>query len=282
MIKFCLSCNQEYEAKTEDSKMCFTCFKRINNLRQIERNEIVIDIDRRDLQGCMCVSATGISLLNEGYHFELWYAQGQKQPHIHIKNIPHIADLTDTQLKEYKTLFLQKYIDKKFWEYDSQGRPIIPDYSICKVTQLIAEENKPHFKYKTIKLLRSEFNQDKSNFAETDLLEQAKQTAKEEHKPNMTGLGTSGTSGTSANLGITAKIIQAISIKDIAKQFGLTIHGSKCLCPFHADAMTESLVFYDKQGSFHCFGCNANGNIIKFYAMLKELKPDFVYKKVQQ
>lgn len=259
----CSICNKQFEESSTDQKVCYSCFKESTGQRNIARDEIVIDIDNPDLHGCMCVSATGINLFNEGYHFELWYADGQKQPHIHIRKIPHIADLTDAQLREYKKLFLQKYIPQEFWNEK------IPDYNLCITNHLIAEENKPHFKYKTIKTLRSEFNQDKNNFCEKELLEQAKQTIKEEYKPTIKGSG------------ITAKIIQAISIKDIAKQFGLNLHGSKCLCPFHADSKTSSLVFYEKQGRFHCFGCNKDGNIINFYAMLKEIKPDFVYRRVQ-
>jgi hypothetical protein len=123
---------------------------------------------------------------------------------------------------------------------------------------------------KTIKELVVILNQDYNNFAERDILEQVKQVKSESYTPNVKGSG------------ITAKITQVINIKDIARQFGLKLHGSKCLCPFHADSKSESLVFYEQQGRFHCFGCNEDGNIIKFYAMLKELKQDFVYRRVQQ
>lgn len=81
-----------------------------------------------------------------------------------------------------------------------------------------------------------------------------------------------------AGKGITAQITREISIIDIAEQFGIRVKGNKAVCPFHADK-DPSLVFYEQQGRFCCFGCQARGNIIKFYAMLKELKPDFVYHK---
>lgn len=264
MIKQCPYCNLDFEASSEGQKICFSCFKLSTGQREVARDEIVIDIDSPDLNGCMCVSAVGITLFNEGYHFELWYADGQKQPHIHIKNIPHITNLSDLQLKEYKKLFLQKFIPLTFWNDK------IPDYNLCNSRHLVAEEDKPHFKYKTLKLLRSEFNKDKLNYCDIELFEKAKQTNREDYKPVIQGSG------------ITAKIIQAINIKDIAHQFGLKIHGSKCLCPFHADSKTPSLIFYEQQGRFHCFGCNEDGNIIKFYAKLKELKPEFKYRKVQQ
>lgn len=264
LMKVCPSCLLEYEASSEDQKICFSCFKKGTGQREIARDEIIVDIDNPDEWGCRCVSAVGIGLFEAGYHFQLWYADGQKQPHIHIKGIPHIAELPDSQLKQYKRLFLQRYVPKEFWNEK------IPDYSLCEKGHLIAEENKPHFKYKTLKTLRSEFNEDKDNFAEIDLYDQATQaTVSSEYKPIVN------------RSGITAKIIQAIDIRDIAKQFGLNLHRNKCSCPFHADGKSPSLVFYEKQGRFHCFGagCEADGNIIKFYAMLKALKPDFIYKK---
>lgn len=261
MIKVCSFCSLEYEANSEDRKMCFTCYKQITGQREIQRDEIIIDIDDPTLNGCMCVSATGINLFENEYHFSLWYADGMKQPHIHIKKIPHIADLRDDQLKEYKRLFLMKYIPKEFWNDK------IPDFNLCIANHLIAEENKPHKKYKTLKSLRSEFNENKLNFSEVDLLDKVNEIKKEEYKPLIDGSG------------ITAKITQVINIKDIARQYGLTIHGDKTLCPFHADSKSESLVFYNN-GRFHCFGCNEDGNIIKFYALLKELNPKFKYKRV--
>lgn len=266
----CPSCNQEFEPSNPEQKICYSCFKKINNLREIEQNEIVFDIDDRTEQGLLCYMQTGINLVNDNCHIEIYYAEGQKEPHIHVKNIQNITDLQGEQLREYKRLFLEKHIPKEFWKNDEKGNSIIPDYSLCNKGHLIAEENKPHFKYQTIKLLRSEFNESKTNFCDMVLYSQATQLKKEEYKPTIKGSG------------ITAKIIQAISIKDIARQFGLSLHGDKCLCPFHPDNETKSLVFYEQQGRFHCFGCHKNGNIIKFYAMLKELKPNFKYRKVKR
>jgi len=78
--------------------------------------------------------------------------------------------------------------------------------------------------------------------------------------------------------GITNKIIQKIRITDIAEQFGLKLKGNKTKCPFHNDT-NPSLCFDDDKGFFYCHGCHQGGNIIKFYAMLKELNPNFKYKK---
>lgn len=238
----------------------------IKNLRKQAPDEIIIDIDDREEHGVRCFSAVGILLVNAGYHIELWYAEGMKQPHIHIKEIPHIADLTKEQGTRYRKLFYEKYIPKEFWNEK------IPDFSICnpyeEAYHPIAEENKPHYKYKTIKTLRSEFNKDKINFCEPELYNQAK---KEESKKI--------TFNIQRELNgdyLYQKIASKISIIYMADCFGLKPLGRRLRnCPFHADK-TPSL-FLDERGIFNCFGsdCKAKGNIIKFYAMLKKLNPNF-------
>ena len=61
---------------------------------------------------------------------------------------------------KYKKLFLIKYTPKEYYEFlDIQiaGR------------HRIAEENKSHYKYKTIKKLLNVWNEDKENYAENRL-----------------------------------------------------------------------------------------------------------------
>jgi hypothetical protein len=71
------------------------------------------------------------------------------------------------------------------------------------------------------------------------------------------------------------KIASKISIKDIADRFGLEPYGArKRHCPFHDDG-TPSLDLSEDLGLFNCYGCKSGGNIIKFYAMLKQLNPNF-------
>ncbi len=67
------------------------------------------------------------------------------------------------------------------------------------------------------------------------------------------------------------KIISKVSILDLADRYDLRPLGkTKRICPFHADS-DPSLSLDDNKGLFHCFGCHASGNIIKFKAMLNKI-----------
>lgn len=70
---------------------------------------------------------------------------------------------------------------------------------------------------------------------------------------------------------IKSKYSGNLNITDIADKFGLKPLGrSSRICPFHADK-DPSLSLSNELGVFHCFGCGAKGNIVKFYAMLKKV-----------
>lgn len=222
-------------------------FKRNRNLRQIEPNEIVFDVDKREV-GFEAINFIGISLYNEGYKFEIYYAEGQKSPHLHIRNILFL-DLEEEHLKRYKKLFLQKYTPKQYLEF--------VDFSLCS-KHLIAEENKPHYKYNTIKKLCGVFNPDNENYAEEDLIQKSKRT---EQRRVVEGSG------------VTAKIIQKISILDIAERYGIRKEKNGfCFCPFHSDYNNPNLYFYENQGRFCCFACGVKGNIIDFIYLLRKHK----------
>ena len=224
----------------------FEEFKKNKNLRHIKDNEIVFDVDNRNL-GFEAINFIGVNLYKAGYKFEIYYAEGQKSPHLHIKDI-HYLDLEEEQLKKYKELFIKKYTPKEYLEF--------ADFSLC-AKHLVAEENKAHFKYKTIKRLLGVFNEDKENFADDELLEECKEIRKREVK---------------VGSGITNKIIQKISIIDIAKRYGIEVDTKGfALCPFHLDN-NPSLKFYDNQGRFCCFGCNVKGNIIDLIYLLRKNK----------
>lgn len=266
-MKICPSCTLNFEENNTEQKICFDCFKKNTGQRNIALNEIILDCDNREF-GTLGIITLVNFFSEQGYKIEVYKAEGQKSPHAHIKDIPRISDLPKPQNKLYKELLIKKYIGK------ANNILLCPelefiDFNLCVPNHLIAEENKPHWKYGTEKKLLGILNTDLENFCESDIYDQAIEL-RQEYKPIVNGSG------------ITAQIIKAISIKDIARQFGLSLKGNKCLCPFHADGKTPSLIFYEEQGRFHCFGCNKDGNIIKFYAMLKELKADFKYKKPKE
>jgi len=264
----------------DDQTICYDCYKKKNNLRPIARDEVVLDCDIRG-EGDLGILRIGQMFSLDGYKIEIYKAEGQKSYHGHIKNIPHIAELPKEQNKLYKELLIKKYMTlvTEMLGFEPEGLSKV-DFTLCIPDHLVAEENKPHFKYKTEKKLIAVVNENYQNFCDSSIFNavtwndvNASPTyiISTEYKPNVKGSG------------ITARIIQKISIVDIARQFGLNIKSNKCFCPFHDDKTggTPSLMLYESPGRFHCFGagCNADGNIIKFYAMLKELNPNFKYKK---
>jgi len=251
MKKICPECKCEYETDNLDSKICYSCYQKITNRRQIEANEIVFDVDNREI-GFEAINFIGINLYNAGYNFEIWYAEGQKSPHLHIKNIPHLDELNQEQLKKYKEFFIKKYTPKEYLRF--------VDLALCS-SHLIAEENKPHYKYRTIKKLCGVFNEDKINFCDREIYDKfVSEDENIQYKPVVDGAG------------VTSKIIQKISIIKLAKEFGIEVNSRGfALCPFHADG-NPSLKFYENQGRFFCFGCRETGNIIYFYALMKKLK----------
>ncbi len=214
--------------------------------RWINSNEIVFDVDNRDL-GLEGINFIAINLHKAGYNFEVWFAQGQKSPHIHVKNISGLEELEKHQLIKYKKLFIVKHTPKKYL-----------DFMDVQITgkHRIAEENKAHYKYYTIKELKSVWNKDKENIVEEELIQESKKEKKIEVSidPNATLLK------------------DKIPITAIAQKFNLERTGINYNCPFHKSTGKQSLSLSDEKGIFYCFGCGAKGDLITFYKMLKELQ----------
>lgn len=63
---------------------------------------------------------------------------------------------------------------------------------------------------------------------------------------------------------------QAVSIKDAARCYGLTVKKGIALCPFHNE-LTGSMKLYSDH--FHCFGCHEHGDVIKLTGHLLKLSP---------
>ena len=220
-----------------------------NNQRYIWDNEIVFDVDNRDI-GFEAINFIGSKLIRAGYRFEIWYARGQKSPHLHVKDICFLdLDLNPEELKKYKELFIKKYAPEKYMDF--------VDFSLCPKHK-IAEEDKPHYKYGTPKKLLWLFNKDKINRAEDELIIKAKKMAEKTTKLKKQ---------------IQKKIKGKIgkSIIEIAKNYGIVIKGNMANCPFHNEKI-PSLSLDDAKGIFHCFGCGMSGNIVDFIYELRKLE----------
>ena len=57
-----------------------------------------------------------------------------------------------------------------------------------------------------------------------------------------------------------SEIKNAVSVPEVARYYGIEKRGkTMCSCPFHADKK-PSMKLYDDH--YHCFGCNAHGDVI--------------------
>lgn len=71
----------------------------------------------------------------------------------------------------------------------------------------------------------------------------------------------------------TKKMMDEISIRDVFERLNFNItRGNKVLCPFHNDTK-PSMVLYEETNQYHCFACDAHGNI--FSIVMEELNCDF-------
>lgn len=67
---------------------------------------------------------------------------------------------------------------------------------------------------------------------------------------------------------VSDRIKQLLSINDVISHYGYQVDRKGFIsCPFHNEK-TASLKIYQESNSFHCFGCGANGDVIKFVMLL--------------
>jgi len=109
-----------------------------------------------------------------------------------------------------------------------------------------------HYKYGTIKKLLGKWNEHMENMTEQSLFDIKKEkiTFKE-------------------ITGITSQIVSKVSILDVASSYGFDVSHSRAYCLFHKGTNPTSLSFNRAKGTFKCFSCGINGNIIDF---VKECK----------
>ena len=63
---------------------------------------------------------------------------------------------------------------------------------------------------------------------------------------------------------------QSVTTRQAAEHFGIRVgRNGMCVCPFHADKNPSMKV--DRR--FHCFGCQADGDVIDFVSRLESVSP---------
>lgn len=80
-----------------------------------------------------------------------------------------------------------------------------------------------------------------------------------------------------------SELKQRIGILSVASMYGCRPNRSGfCHCPFpdHRGDRTASLKLYPEQGSFHCYGCGANGDIFDFVRKMEGCDFKTAYKKL--
>ncbi len=194
-------------------------------LRKIATDEIVIEHDDCTREEGLKFTDDTVKKLGGKYSFEVWDHNG-KCPHIHVRNIIGLRELSPKKRMGYKKSFLLKYA----------GNPDKVDLSLTG-KHMIAKENAPHWKilaknmtnYKTKRLI-SDHNEGMPNKIEEDLIELSKKKL---------------------------KVTQSTGdILLVAQKHGVEINSqNQALCIFH-DENTPSMTFYQESNNGWCFGCD--------------------------
>jgi len=212
--------------------------------RLIADDEIVIEFDWPCPEAQTAIWEVYLELQQTSYGVEIWEAEGMKSPHLHIKNIRGLDKLSDEVRTLYRRFFIEKYVHPDYLPF--------VDMNLCHKHR-IAEENKPHWKYGTIK--ERQYRCLGFNSLEDHLVRKAEiYLQKEKSKPKNP-----------------AQNFDNESIIKVAIDNGILVSkNGMALCPLHADTV-PSLSFNDEKGLFYCFGCQAGGNVARFKELLKEV-----------
>ena len=63
---------------------------------------------------------------------------------------------------------------------------------------------------------------------------------------------------------------QSVTTRQVAEHYGIRVgRNGMCVCPFHDDKNPSMKV--DRR--FHCFGCQADGDVIDFISRLENVSP---------
>lgn len=114
------------------------------NQEPILTEEIIFDIDKFEGDVWELYDKLICCLSGKDYHLELWYADGQRSPHLYVF-VRELAGLSPEVREEYKRKFLLKYCS-------------YADLNLAEEGRLISAKGKAHFKYGTIKRKLGEWN----------------------------------------------------------------------------------------------------------------------------
>lgn len=71
---------------------------------------------------------------------------------------------------------------------------------------------------------------------------------------------------------IAEEIKERLTMQQVAEFYGFEVNrGGFISCPFHSGDNSPSLKIYPGNRGFHCFGCGAHGDVIKFVMLLFNL-----------
>ena len=71
---------------------------------------------------------------------------------------------------------------------------------------------------------------------------------------------------------IADEIRERLTMRQVVEFYGFEVNrGGFISCPFHSGDNSPSLKIYPGNRGFHCFGCGAHGDVIKFVMMLFNL-----------
>ena len=127
---------------SKDETYCY--FNKYCNTRYIFPTEWICEFDIDHDTAILACCATIVNLLNQGYQFSVWYAEGMRSPHIHIYDLlPEDIDKRKQVLLRKK--FAEKIIPKEYFKYVDKA--LFNNHKVCL-------EFAKHWKYGThLKLL---------------------------------------------------------------------------------------------------------------------------------
>lgn len=133
---------QENDDAIKSRPEIYQYFNKYHNTRTKLITETGCETDKLPLKKSIAlICEICIILIKKGYHFSVFYAQGQRSPHIRIYDFDELKELSPFQREKAQALFW-KSIAPFFFHY--------LDSSIWQDNHFLCLEFAPHWKYGTI------------------------------------------------------------------------------------------------------------------------------------